>query len=69
MVGFLVALIYILITIGFFTAIQFERIQQEAEFNAFQLIVAIFWPFWLIWYLWTISREAYLRWKTNRGKN
>lgn len=45
---------YVIITIGFLTAIQFERQKQEVDFNLFQVIVPFFWFLWLIGYLYTV---------------
>ena len=43
--------IYFVIFIAFMSAIEFDRIYQEVDFNFFQIIAAFFWPVIAIWYV------------------
>jgi hypothetical protein len=58
---------YFVIFIGFLSAIQFERINQEIDFNFFQIIAAFFWPLVILSYWWSLITQIVQRRKNRRG--
>ncbi len=54
---YLVIVIYAIIAFGFFSAIQFERVKHAADFNWFQVLVALVWPAWAAWYGWVLFSD------------
>lgn len=41
----------------FYLLIRREGAKQSAQPNAFQVLVAVFWPIWLIWYAVILVKE------------